>query len=87
MNIKALIATSLFAMTGILSGQVTAATESPTNNTMEKATAKKRVTPHDHTLERTGIRTTSKKTMPEQKAGNKASAANDKTKHFHPRDR
>lgn len=87
MKIKAFVTTSLFVMTGVLSGQVNAAAEAPTSNTKEKAAARKSVTPHDHTQERTGIRTTSKKQLPEQTTGNKANAANDKTKHFHPRDK
>lgn len=41
MKMKAIITSSFLVMTGLLSNQVTAATEAPTNSTKEKATAKK----------------------------------------------
>lgn len=87
MKFKSTIASGLFIIGGLLSIPATAATEASVDDKTEKAAVKKKIVPHDHTQDRTGIRTNTPKAKPNQTTGNQASPANDKTKHFHPRDK
>lgn len=87
MKLKSTI-TAILAINGaLLAVPSIAATEAPADSKTEKAAAKKKMAPHDHTQDRTGIRTNSPKEKPNQSTGNKVSPANDRTKHFHPRDK
>ena len=87
MKLKSTITASLLTIGALLSVPSTAATEAPADSNMEKPTTKKKMTPHDHMQDRTGIRTNSPKAKPKQATGNQVSPANDRTKHFHPRDK
>lgn len=87
MKLKSTITASLLTIGALLSVPSVAATEAPADSSMEKPAAKKRMAPHDHTQDRTGIRTNTPKAKPKQAAGNQVSPANDRTKHFHPRDK
>ncbi len=92
MNMKPTLAASLFALVAALSLNAGAASDNPAgastaSNTpadakVEKAAPqKKHVKRHSHAEEKTGFAQTAPKSMPD-----KPDAANDKTKHFHPRD-
>ena len=87
MKLKSTITASLLTIGALLSVPSTAATDTPADSNMEKPAAKKKMARHDHTLDRTGIRTNSPKAKPKQTAGDEVSPANDRTKHFHPRDK
>lgn len=87
MKLKSTIAASLMTIGALLSVPATAATDAPADSNMEKPAAKKKMAPHDHVQDRTGIRTNSPKAKPKQTAGNQVSPANDRSKHFHPRDK
>lgn len=87
MKFKSTITAGLLTIGALLSVPSTAATDTPADSNMEKPAAKKKMAPHDHTQDRTGIRTNSPKDKPKQTTGNQVSPANDKTKHFHPRDK
>ncbi len=87
MKLKPTITASLVIIGALLSVPSFAATEAPADSKPEKAAAKKKMAPHDHTQDRTGIRTNSPKAKPRQATGNEVSPANDRTKHFHPRDK
>lgn len=87
MKLKSTITASLLTIGALLSIPSIAATEAPADSNMEKPATKKKMAPHDHTQDRTGIRTNSPKAKPKQPTGNQVSPGNDKTKHFHPRDK
>lgn len=87
MKLNSTITASMVVIGALLSVSSIAATEAPADSKTEKAAAKKKMAPHDHTQDRTGIRTNTPKEKPNQTTGNQVSPANDKTKHFHPRDK
>ncbi|MDO8313454.1 MAG: hypothetical protein Q7T25_16100 [Sideroxyarcus sp.] len=81
MNLKPTLTASLFAFVAALSLNVNAAADAPTEVKAEKAVAQKKMKPHSHVEEKTGI-----PQMPSVAMPGKPHAAGDKTRHFHPRD-
>jgi len=80
MKLKPTLATTLFAILAALSLNASAAADTPTVAKVEKATPQKKLRPHSHVEEKTGI----PQIMPEA-VPNRRNAANDRTMHFHPR--
>ena len=81
MKLKPTLAASLFAIVAVLSLNASAASDPPPDAKVEKAAAQKKMRPHSHLEEKTGFPQNASRAMPD-----KPNAANDKTKHFHPRD-
>lgn len=81
MKLKTTLVTSLFAVMAAFSINASAAADTPADVKVEKATPQKKMRPHSHVEEKTGV----PQKAPEAKS-DKPNAANDKTKHFHPRD-
>ena len=81
MKLKPTLATSLFAIMAVLSLNASAASDTPADAKVEKAAPQKKMRPHSHLEEKTGIPQNAPEAMPD-----KPNAANDRTKHFHPRD-
>jgi hypothetical protein len=81
MKLKPPLAASLFAIMAALAFNANAAADTPTDAKVEKTTPKKKMKPHSHMEEKTGIAQRTPDAKPD-----KSSAAKDKTKHFHPRD-
>lgn len=81
MKLTHALAASLFAITAALSLIAGAASDTAADRKTEKAASQKKMRPHSHMAEKTGI---------PQKAPvallDKPNAAKDQTKHFHPRD-
>lgn len=100
MKLRPTLTASLFAIAAVLSFNVSAASDTPTDAKpdaqAEKADAKKKVRPHSHMEEKLGIKAQAKdatadegktaEAEPEQSAPKKPNPAKDKSKHFHPRD-
>jgi hypothetical protein len=91
MKLKSTLAASLFAIMAALSLNASAASDTPANAgaasdtaadaKVEKAAPQKKMRPHSHVEEKTGFAQKAPEAMPD-----KPNAANDRTKHFHPRD-
>jgi hypothetical protein len=81
MNLKPTLAASLFALMAALSLNASAAADTPADAKTEKAASQKKMRPHSHVEEKTGIPQKVPVAMPD-----KPNAAKDRTKHFHPRD-
>ena len=83
MKMNPTLAASLFAIAAALSFNANAASDAPADNkaAAEKAAPQKKMKPHSHVQEKTGI----PQNVPDA-ATDKPNAAKDKTKHFHPRD-
>jgi len=83
MNVKSMpiLAASLFAISAAFSFNASAASDTPANAKVEKATPQKKMKPHSHVEDKTGIPQSAPVAM-----ADKPNAANDRTKHFHPRD-
>jgi hypothetical protein len=91
MKLKPTLAASLFAIIAALSLNASAASGTPATTgaasdtpayaKVEKAAPQKTMKPHSHVEEKTGFAPKAPEAMPE-----KPNAANDRTKHFHPRD-
>ncbi len=91
MNLKPALVASLFALVAALSLNASAASDTPVgasnaSNTpadakVEKAVPQKKMKRHSHAEEKTGFVQKDPEAM-----SDKPNAANDKTKHFHPRD-
>lgn len=81
MKLKLTLAASLFAIIAALSLNASAASGAPADAKAEKAAPQKRMMPHSHVQEKTGIPQNVPEAMPD-----KPNAAKDRTKHFHPRD-
>ncbi len=89
MKLKPTIAASLFAIAAALSFNAFAAPYSPAKVNAEnpadakavKADPQKKMRPHSHMEEKTGVPQKAPVAM-----ADKPNAAKDKTKHFHPRD-
>jgi hypothetical protein len=81
MKLKPTLAASLFAIMAALSLNASAAADIPADATVAKAAPQKQMKPHSHVQEKTGFAQKATETVPD-----KANAADDKTKHFHPRD-
>lgn len=81
MKLKPTLAASLFALMAALSLNASAAADTPADAKVEKVAAQKKMRPHSHVEEKTGIPQKAPEAMPD-----KPNAANDRTKHFHPRD-
>lgn len=81
MKLKPALAISLFAITAALSLGASAASDTPADAKAEKAAPQKKMKPHSHMEEKTGVPQKAPVAM-----ADKPSAAKDKTKHFHPRD-
>ncbi len=89
MKLKPTLAASLFAIAAALSFNAFAAPDSPAKTNAEnptdaktaKAVPQKKMRPHSHMEEKTGIPQKAPMAM-----ADKPNAAKDKTKHFHPRD-
>ena len=93
MKLKPTLAASLFAIAVALSfnanaasdtsGDTKAAADTPgdTKAAAEKAAPQEKMKPHSHMQEKTGFPQNVPEAMPD-----KPNAANDRTKHFHPRD-
>jgi len=91
MKLKPTLAASLFAIMAALSLNASAASDTavgastasdaPDDAKVEKAAPQKKMRPHSHVEEKTGFAPKAPEAMPD-----KPNAANDRTKHFHPRD-
>jgi hypothetical protein len=81
MKLKASLAASLFAVMTALSFNASVAADTPADAKAEKALPEKKMKPHSHVEEKTGIPQKAPMAM-----ADKPNAAKDKTKHFHPRD-
>ncbi len=81
MKLKPTFAASLFAMLAALALNANAAVDTPADAKVEKAAPQKKMRPHSHVEEKTGIPQKAPEAKPD-----KPNAAKDKTKHFHPRD-
>lgn len=79
MKLKSLISTSLFITVAALSFSAQAASD--TDKAIEAKPAEMKMKPHSHVEEKTGV----PQKAPEA-TSDKAKAAKDKSKHFHPRD-
>ncbi len=81
MKMNPTLAAPLFAIMAALSLNAGAATDTPADAKIEKAAPQKKMKPHSHVEEKTGI----PQVAPDPMA-NKPHAMHDRTKHFHPRD-
>lgn len=81
MKRKPTLAASLFTLMAALSLNASAAADTPADAKAEQAAPQKKMRPHSHVEEKTGV----PQKAPVAKA-DKPNAAKDKTKHFHPRD-
>ena len=91
MKLNPTLAAGLFAITAALSLNASAASDTlsnasaaadiPADAKVEKAAPPMKMKPHSHVTEKTGFAPKAPEAMP-----NKPNAANDRTKHFHPRD-
>ena len=83
MKPKPILAASLFAIAAALSFNASAASDAPADAKAktEKAAPQKKMMPHSHVQEKTGLPQDVPAAMPD-----KPNAAKDKIKHFHPRD-
>ncbi len=91
MKLKPTLVASLFAITAALSLNASAASDSadsasaaadtPADAKVKKVAPAKKMRPHSHAEEKTGFPQKTPEAMPD-----KPNAANDRTKHFHPRD-
>jgi hypothetical protein len=91
MKLKPTLAASLFAIMAALSLNASAASDTPGNAgavldtpadaKVEKAAPQMKMKRHSHVEEKTGFAPKAPEPMPD-----KPNAANDRTKHFHPRD-
>jgi hypothetical protein len=81
MKMNPTLAATLFAIMAAFVLNASAAAATPADARIEKAVAQKRMKPHSHVEEKTGIPQLAPDAM-----ANKPHAANDRTKHFHPRD-
>jgi hypothetical protein len=75
------LAASLFAIMAALSLNAGAAADTPADATLAKAAPQMKMKPHSHVQEKTGFAQKAPATV-----SDKANAADDNTKHFHPRD-
>jgi hypothetical protein len=75
------LAASLFAIMAALSLNASAAAGTPADATVAKAAPQMKMKSHSHVQEKTGFAQKAPETV-----SDKANAADDKTKHFHPRD-
>lgn len=81
MKLKPTLAASLFAVMAALSLNAGAASDTPADARTEKAAPQKKMRPHSHVEEKTGIAVKAPVAMRDE-----SNAAKDKTRHFHPRD-
>lgn len=81
MKLKPILVASLFAITAALSLNASAASDVPAGAKTEKAAYQKKMRPHSHIEEKTGIPQKAPEATPD-----KPNTAKDNTKHFHPRD-
>jgi hypothetical protein len=91
MKLKLTLAASLFTVMAALSLNASAASDTstgasnasdtPADAKIEKAAPQKKMMPHSHVQEKTGFAPKATEATPD-----KPNAANDRTKHFHPRD-
>ena len=81
MKLKPTLVASVFAIMAALSLNASAAADTPADAKVEKAALQKKMRPHSHVEEKTGIPQKAPEASPD-----KPNAAKDRTKHFHPRD-
>lgn len=91
MKLKPTLTASLFAIMAALSlnagaaadtsANANAASDTPAGPSAEKALPQKKMRPHSHVEDKTGIPQKAPEAVPD-----KPNAAKDRTKHFHPRD-
>jgi len=81
MKLKPILAASVFAIMAALSLNASAASNTPGDAKVEKAAPVKKMKPHSHVEDKTGIPQAVPAAVPDN-----PNAANDRTKHFHPRD-
>ena len=81
MKLNSTFAASVFALVSALSLNAGAASGTPADAKVEKAAPQKTMKRHSHVEEKTGFAPKAPEAMAE-----KPNAANDRTKHFHPRD-
>lgn len=81
MKLKPTLAASLFAIMAALSLNAGAASDTPADAKGEKAAPQKKMRPHSHVEDKTGVLVKAPVAVRD-----KSNAAKDKTKHFHPRD-
>ena len=81
MKLTPTLAASLFAIMAALSLNAGAASDTPADAKTEKAAPQKKMRPHSHVEDKTGILAKAPVAMPD-----KPNATKDETKHFHPRD-
>lgn len=80
MKLKFILSTSLFAAIAALS--ISAQAASDMDKAAEAKTEQMKMKPHSHVEEKTGIQ----QKAPEAVVNKKPNAAEDKSKHYHPRD-
>jgi hypothetical protein len=81
MKLKPTLVATLFAIMAALSLNASAAADTPADAKVAKVVPEKQMMPHSHVQEKTGFAPKAPEAMPD-----KPNAANDRTKHFHPRD-
>lgn len=81
MKLKLAVAASVFTIMAVLSLNANAASDAPTEVKVEKTAPQKKMRPHSHVEEKTGIPQQAPEATPDR-----PNAAKDRTKHFHPRD-
>ena len=81
MKLPPVLAATLFATVAAFSLNASAAPDTPADAKVEKAAPQKKMKPHSHVQEKTGFPQLTPVAMPDR-----PNAANDRTKHFHPRD-
>ena len=81
MKLKPTLVATVFAIMAALSLNASAAPDTPADAKVEKIAPQKKMKPHSHVEEKTGIPQLTPVAMPDR-----PNPANDRTKHFHPRD-
>ena len=81
MKLKPTLAATLFAIVAAFSLNASAAPDTPADANVQKAAPQKKMKPHSHVQDKTGIPQIIPVAMPD-----KSNAAYDRTKHYHPRD-
>jgi hypothetical protein len=81
MKLKPTLVATLFATMAALSLNASAAADTPADAKVAKVVPQKQMMSHSHVQEKTGFAPKAPEAIPD-----KPNAANDRTKHFHPRD-
>lgn len=85
MKYHAAILTCLFATVSAMPLAATAASDKPAETKMEQSAGQKKVKPHSHVQEKTGV-PQSNPQKAQVPSADQPDPAQDKSKHYHPRD-